>query len=99
MMFLGGVLAGEASESKVMTSISLTLHSTYFALLHYLGGFPRGLSGFVLVLIWSLFLGILRIWSGGMALVFLLHIQADVTIFLLVLVEDRRRQHLNQDMD
>mmetsp|Transcript_54015 Transcript_54015/g.101316 ORF Transcript_54015/g.101316 Transcript_54015/m.101316 type:complete len:290 (+) Transcript_54015:24-893(+) len=92
MLLLGGILAGDALASPFLTAFSLLLHSTLFALLHYLGGFPRGVSGFLLVLIWGLFLDILRLWSGGMALVLLLHVQADVTIFLLVLVEARRRR-------
>ena len=93
-------MSGEASSSSLLTAISLILHSVFFALLHYLGGFPRGLSGFVLVLVWSLFLDILRIWSGGMALVFLLHVQADVTIFWLVLFEEKRRRvQSEQQMD
>ena len=32
-----------------------------------------------------------QVWSGGMGLVFLLHVQADVAIFLLVWLEDQRK--------
>ena len=35
-----------------------------------------------------------QVWSGGMGLVFLLHVQADVAIFLLVWIEDRRKARL-----
>lgn len=35
-----------------------------------------------------------QVWSGGMGLVFLLHVQADVAIFLLVWMEGRRKARL-----
>lgn len=91
MLFLGASIAGEAEKSLPLMAYVMTIHSMYFALLHFLGGFPTGHSGFALVFIWSLFLDILRVWSGGMGLVFLLHVQADVAIFLLVWLEDQRK--------
>ena len=85
MLFLGASIAGDASKSIPLMAYTMALHSIYFALLHFLGGFPTGLSGFALVFMWSFFLDILRLWCGGMALVMMLHVQADVAIFILVL--------------
>ena len=38
-----------------------------------------------------------EVWSGGMGLVFLLHVQADVAIFVLVWLEDQRRKRAGAD--
>ncbi|CAK8994341.1 unnamed protein product [Durusdinium trenchii] len=92
MVFLGALIAGEASKCIPLMAYQMAVHSGYFALLHFLGGFPTGKSGFALVFTWSLFLDLLRVWSGGMAFVFLLHVQADVAIFVLVWLEDQRRK-------
>lgn len=97
MLFLGASIAGEATKSAALMAYVMSIHSTYFALLHFLGGFPRGFSGFVLVFIWSVFLDVLRVWSDGMGLVFLLHVQADVAIFVLVWLEDQRRKRAGAD--
>eukprot|EP00933_Yihiella_yeosuensis_P013780 TRINITY_DN12611_c0_g1_i1.p1 TRINITY_DN12611_c0_g1~~TRINITY_DN12611_c0_g1_i1.p1 ORF type:complete len:328 (-),score=39.42 TRINITY_DN12611_c0_g1_i1:125-1108(-) len=91
MLTLGSLLAGFASTSISWVAVSIVVHSIYFAVLHYLGGFPSGRSGFALVLVWSTFLGILRYWTGGMGLVLLLHVQADIVIFILVMAEERKR--------
>ena len=55
-------------------------------------GFPSELSGFVLTLLWSLFLCGLRLWSGGVGLVILVHVVADITIGVLVLGEKERKE-------
>ena len=65
-------------------------HSIYFAYLHFAAGFPSGMGGFVLVYIWSMFLGLLRIWTGGMWLVFWLHVHADLVIFALVVKRQKQ---------
>ncbi|CAE8646557.1 unnamed protein product, partial [Polarella glacialis] len=91
MLLLGSLLAGAATGSPVWVSLAMVLHATYFAVLHYLGGFPSGRFGFVLVFVWGLFLGFLRWWTGGMVLVLLCHMQADIVVFLLVMLEERRR--------
>lgn len=38
-----------------------------------------------------------EVWSDGMGLVFLLHVQADVAIFVLVWLEDQRRKRAGAD--
>ena len=70
----------------------LGIPAAYFAILHVAGGFPSGTMGGGLVFLWGTFLGILRVWTGGMGLVMCLHFQADVVIFLLVLSAFRRRK-------
>merc|ERR1712113_336978 len=91
MGIFGGMLSQPAFLSLPWQALAIGLHSLLFATLHVTAGFPSGTLGGVLVYIWSVFLGILRLWSGGMALVLLLHFQADVVIFILIVLEQRRR--------
>merc|ERR1711924_160742 len=91
MLLMGGLLHPNDTALLWITVVIL-LQALYFAALHVAGGFPSGASGGLLVFIWGTFLGILRYWTGGMALVLVLHFQADVVIFILVLLEKRRRQ-------
>jgi len=56
-----------------------------FGLDHYHGGFPSGVSGFILVTGWGFVLGLLRCLSGGILLSYAIHIVADATIGFLVL--------------
>lgn len=74
---------------------AIGLHSVYFATLHVAGGFPSGFIGGILVFVCSSFLGLLRWWTGGMALVLLLHIHADVVIFALIIMEQNARDKKN----
>lgn len=91
VLLLGALLAGEASASLLWLMAAVVLHAAYFAILHVHRGFPSGWAGGALVFVWAVFLGVLRWWAEGMALVLLLHVQADVVIFLLVLIEERAR--------
>lgn len=91
MLIFGGLLSQEAHFPMCWQVLSVGLHSLLFAALHVSSGFPSGAAGGSLVFIWSVFLGILRLWTGGMMLVILLHFQADVVIFILILSEQRRR--------
>lgn len=88
----GALLAGPAAGSYPWVAVAVLLQATYFAVLHYRIGFPSGRVGFVLVFLWALALGFLRWWVGGLGLVLLLHIQADVLIFLLVMIEELKRE-------
>jgi len=102
MLLLGALWAGKASTNTSWVSLAIVLHSVFFALQHVMGGFPSGAIGGLLVFIWSVFLGILRWWSGGMALVYILHVQADIVIFALVLrkkwiIESRVAQELKAE--
>mmetsp|Transcript_30082 Transcript_30082/g.94803 ORF Transcript_30082/g.94803 Transcript_30082/m.94803 type:complete len:284 (-) Transcript_30082:111-962(-) len=89
VLLLGALLAGPAAEARVWALLADILHASYFAVLHVHGGFPSGLGGGLLVFGWAVFLGLLRWWAEGMMLVFLLHVQADIVIFVLVLIAEK----------
>lgn len=64
-------------------------NSTHCVLLK--GGFPSGVTGFVLVFLWSLSLGFLHWSERGGLLVLAVHIIADFTIGLLIMMATRRQ--------
>ena len=63
--------------------VALVITSVIFGIVH-LNGYPPGLVGAVLAGLYGLALGILRRWTGGIALAFACHVCADATIFALV---------------
>mmetsp|Transcript_55660 Transcript_55660/g.118546 ORF Transcript_55660/g.118546 Transcript_55660/m.118546 type:complete len:323 (+) Transcript_55660:119-1087(+) len=94
VLHLGGLLAGSASSFPYRYEwfvLANTCHATFFAMQHVAAGFPSGISGGLMVFSWAIFLGILRWWTGGMLLVLVLHFQADVVIFALILYEKKAR--------
>lgn len=91
MMLQGSLLAGPAAGSYPWVAVAVTLQAAYFAILHYRVGLPSGRLGFVMVFFWALCLGWLRWWAGGVGLVLMLHVSADVIIFILVLIEEGKR--------
>lgn len=97
MLTLGALLAGPAAASWSWVVVATVAQAAHFAVLHYIGGFPSGLIGFAMVLVWGGFLSLMRIWTGGMGLVGALHFQADVVIFLLVVNEARKRREHKKD--
>merc|ERR1712183_1152177 len=99
MLLFGGLLSQEGAPSLPWQSLAVVLQAVYFATLHVAAGFPSGASGGVLVFIWAVFLGILRLWSGGMLLVFLLHIQADVVIFVLIYMQEMKTQREDEERE
>lgn len=92
MMLQGSLLAGPAAGDESWVAVAVILQATYFAVQHYRVGFPSGKTGFGLVFVWALFLGFLRWWTAGFGLVIMLHIQADVVIFALVMIEEEKRK-------
>ena len=44
MLFLGASIAGEAEKSLPLMAYVMTIHSMYFALLHFLGSVGLGLA-------------------------------------------------------
>jgi uncharacterized protein len=65
-------------------AIVIAAQAVVFAIWHF-EGFPGGLVGSSMVLIWSIFLGLLRHLSGGMLAPLLVHFFADLTIALIIL--------------
>jgi uncharacterized protein len=65
-------------------AIVIAAQAVVFAIWHF-EGFPGGLVGSSMVLVWSIFLGLLRHLSGGMLAPLLVHFFADLTIALIIL--------------
>ncbi len=77
----------EALDSAVGAGLmSVSLQAVAFAALHFLAGFPNGISGFFMVLLYGLMLGIIRRRSRGMYAPWLVHLAADVAIFTILAV-------------
>ncbi len=56
-----------------------------FAALHYLAGFPNGVTGFIMTFLYGVMLGAIRRVSKGLLAPFLAHVAADLTIFSILL--------------
>jgi membrane protease YdiL (CAAX protease family) len=63
---------------------SLCIQAVPFAALHYLAGFPNGLSGLVMTFAYGVMLGAIRRMSRGMLAPLATHMAADMTIFSIV---------------
>jgi uncharacterized protein len=66
-------------------AIVIAAQAIVFAMWHF-EGFPGGVVGSSMVLVWSIFLGVLRHLSGGMLAPLLVHFFADLTIVILILL-------------
>lgn len=72
----------ESLDSALGTGYaSVGIQAVAFAALHYLAGFPNGVSGFVMVLVYGFMLGMIRRRSRGMLAPFAAHVAADITIY------------------
>lgn len=71
---------------------AIVLSNVLFGAVHVRGGFPRGKVGFVLVLFWGSALGLLKCVSGGMLQPYLIHVIADIVIFVLIYANRRRQR-------
>ena len=72
-----------AVESQVNTPMTVIITAALFGYGH-MHGYPPGPLGAVLAGIYSLMLGWLRVFTGGLGLPVLAHIVADATIFAIV---------------
>jgi hypothetical protein len=70
------------TSSRALYSVFVS--NVFFAVLHVMGGFPRGRVGFAMVLLWGSLLGALRLLTGGMLQPLLVHVAADTAIFLII---------------
>lgn len=66
-------------------AIVIAAQAVVFAIWHF-KGFPGGMVGSSMVLVWSIFLGMLRHLSGGMLAPLLVHFFADLTIAIIILL-------------
>lgn len=66
-------------------ALSVGVQAVPFAAFHYLSGFPNGVIGVALVLIYGVMLGSLRRWSRGLLAPLAAHVVADLVIFAILL--------------
>ena len=57
-----------------------------FAALHYLTGFPSGVLGFFMVLVYGVMLGVIRRRSSGLLAPWIAHVMTDISIFSILAV-------------
>jgi len=62
------------------------LQATAFAAAHFASGFPNGIIGYLMVLVYGMMLGYLRERCGGLLVPVLTHILADLTIFYFMVI-------------
>lgn len=60
--------------------VTHVLQAAAFAIVHFAGGFPNGKIGYLMVFVYGLMLGYLRMRSKGMLAPYLAHVLADLTI-------------------
>jgi membrane protease YdiL (CAAX protease family) len=77
-----GVLQ-DALASQVGQTAGVAVQAIVFGLGHA-RGYPPGEMGVVLAGLYGLMLGVLREWSGGLAVAFVAHVFADATIYAIV---------------
>ena len=70
---------------KIFTSrvLIIVIQSTFFGCLHY-SGFPGGVTGIVMVFVWSFALGVIRYRTLGLGGVMISHFFSDLTIYVLL---------------
>jgi membrane protease YdiL (CAAX protease family) len=73
----------DSLQARWGTAITLAVTSLLFGLGH-LHGYPPGPFGACLAALFGCALGILRLWSGGLALPIAAHIAADATIYWIL---------------
>ena len=76
-----GVLQEALSEGFTNKHLIVALQASAFAAFHFASGFPNGVSGYILTLLYGSVLGYLREESKGLLAPILCHILADLTIF------------------
>lgn len=81
-VFRGVIFDALASQYSVWPTVAIT--ATMFGLGH-LRGYPSGIIGACLATAFGLLMGLLRIWTGGLALPIAAHISADATIYVILL--------------
>ena len=71
--------------SKILNnSLAILFQAFLFASFHVAGGFPNGKIGYIMVLIYGLFLGYMRYRTKGLLASIITHIFADSTIILFI---------------
>jgi membrane protease YdiL (CAAX protease family) len=84
-----GVLWEGFSLLLQKVAIVVFLQAMLFALWHW-KGFPGDVWGVLLVFLWGIMLGILRLRTKGMSAPLIAHFASDLTIFFILLIQIRR---------
>jgi membrane protease YdiL (CAAX protease family) len=80
-VFRGVIFEALASQYGVWFTVAVT--AALFGLGH-LRGYPSGPIGACLAVLFGFLMGLLRVWTGGLALPILAHISADATIYIIL---------------
>ena len=80
-----GIVMDAMDRSFGAGHVAVGLQAIAFAAFHFLHGFPNGVSGFVLTLIYGVMLGTIRRAAKGLMAPLAAHIAADLVIFSIVL--------------
>lgn len=99
MLIFGGLVARPSHHPPSWLGLSLVLQAAFFAVLHFSGGFPSGISGVALLFTWALFLGSLLLWTGSIIPAILLHIEVDIVVFTILLLQERKRERMRARND
>ncbi|MGD9210389.1 MAG: type II CAAX endopeptidase family protein [Desulfobacteraceae bacterium] len=75
-----GVMQEALSRVFEQKSLVIALQASAFAAIHFAMGFPNGVVGYVMVLVYGIMLGYLRIRTNGMLAPYLAHVIADLAI-------------------
>ena len=78
LMFRGALQSALMSVFRPFSV--LVLQAAAFAAIHFAAGFPNGVSGYLMVLLYGIMLGYLRQRSKGMLAPYLTHVAADLVI-------------------
>lgn len=73
----------DALESQWGTWVTLIATALLFGLGH-LRGYPSGIVGACLAALFGFAVGVLRLWTGGLALPIVAHMAADATIYCIL---------------
>jgi membrane protease YdiL (CAAX protease family) len=79
-----GILWGGLEELFDNVYTVIIIQAVFFGAIHY-WGIPNGILGAVMATVYGLFLGVIRSRAGGLMMPILVHIFADMTIFLILL--------------
>jgi uncharacterized protein len=75
-----GILQEASLRAGFRPALSIVLQASAFGALHYESGFPNGVVGYFMTLIYGTALGYLRQRSSGILVPYLTHIAADLVI-------------------
>merc|ERR1711865_539414 len=92
MLVIGSILATKFAAAydthhllNLHTILGILARAFVFAEGHRVGGLPQGKQGFLMLFAWASALGMERILSGGMGLIWVAHILGDSTLGFLIL--------------